>query len=103
MIKDTADAAMEAAMPTKGTIQMHESPCDKCCGSGKVLDDGVYELVKHWRKRLGITAKTLSALARIPYTSYCKFENGSIHFSERRLRRLIGILTEWESEHNDVK
>lgn len=71
------------------TIKLNQTDCDKCCGSGKVYDNGIHELVRHWRQKLGITAKTFAALTNIPYTSYCKFENGRTIFGESRLRNII--------------
>lgn len=86
---------------TTETIKLHERPCDKCCGSGVVFDGGIHELIRHWRTSLGFPAKTLSALARIPYTSYCKFEKGRIVFGEARLRILVAILAAWSTHEQE--
>jgi len=89
---DCGEARMSNTV-TKETLRMHELACDKCCGSGRVYDQRTHELIQFWRSSLGMPAKTLAALARIPYTSYCKFENGRLTFSEARLRLLIQMLT----------
>ena len=73
-------------------IKYHEYDCEKCCGSGKTLDDGVCQLITQWRKTVGITAKDLAADLNIPYTSYCKFEKGKIFFSEACKRIIVEYL-----------
>lgn len=86
----------------KPTIEMHERDCDKCCGSGKVLDAGVYELIRRWRKQMHLSGRTLAALSNIPYTRYCKFENGRTAFSEARLRIILQILAIKQEETNET-
>lgn len=78
---------------TQETLNYNRLTCDKCLGEGTVFDHGVYELIKRWRTSIGVPAKTLAAFAKIPYTSYCKFENGRVHFSEARLQILVYMLT----------
>lgn len=79
---------------TQETLDYNRKPCETCCGEGKVFDREVYQLIKRWRTSIGVPAKTLSAFAQIPYTSYCKFENGRVFFSEPRLQILVYLLTE---------
>lgn len=87
----------------KERIAHYEHPCDKCCGSGVVFDQtAAHKLIKAWRESLNFPAKTLAGIARIPYTSYCKFENGRVTFSEARLRILVGILTGWQ-DHEEAR
>lgn len=78
---------------TNHTLQMHQKDCDKCCGTGIIHDAGIYELIKRWRQGIGISAKAFATLVGVPYTSYCKFENGRVVFSEARIRILIQMLT----------
>ncbi len=78
---------------TNHTLQMHQKDCDKCCGTGTIHDAGIYELIKRWRQGIGISAKAFATLVGVPYTSYCKFENGRVVFSEARIRILIQMLT----------
>ncbi len=78
---------------TERTIELHQKDCDKCCGTGKIHDGGIRELIRRWRSSLDITAKTFAGLVKVPYESYCKFENGHVVFSEARIRILIQMLT----------
>lgn len=79
---------------TSETLNYNRRPCDKCSGEGTVFDHGVFELIKRWRTSIGVPAKMLAAFAKVPYTSYCKFEKGSVHFSEARLQIIVYLLTE---------
>lgn len=79
------------------TLTLNEIECDKCCGTGRVYGNEIHFLIKRWRLSLEIPAKNLALIAKIPYTSYCKFENGRIVFGEARLRKLIEILSDWGS------
>ena len=83
---------------TPETIALNQTDCDKCCGTGFVFQRSVYELIGRWRSSLGIPAKTLAALAKIPYTSYCKFEKGTVVFSEARVRLLVQMLIYIQTE-----
>lgn len=78
---------------TAETLNYNRRPCDTCCGAGTVFDREVYQLIKRWRSGIGVPAKTLAAFAKIPYTSYCKFEKGTVFFSESRLWILVHMLT----------
>lgn len=79
---------------TNETLEYNRHPCDKCAGEGKVFDREIYQLIKRWRTGIGVPAKTLAAFANVPYTSYCKFEKGSVYFSEARLQIIVYLLTE---------
>lgn len=79
---------------TNATLEQNRRTCDHCHGAGTVFDREVYHLIRRWRTSIGVPAKTLSAFAKIPYTSYCKFEKGTVFFSESRLQLLVYMLTE---------
>lgn len=81
----------DAVLPE--TLNYHRRPCDTCCGNGTVFDRQVYQLIKRWRSGIGLSAKLLAGFAQIPYTSYCKFEKGTVFFSEARLQILVCLLT----------
>jgi predicted transcriptional regulator len=84
---------------TQETIEMNQTECSQCCGSGRVFQPDVDLMMKHWREKLGVTRKMVAALAKIPYTTYCKFENGSVTFGEARLRKLVELMRIVEAEN----
>lgn len=83
-------------MINKATTDLWEIDCDKCEGHGKLFTEGIWELIKRERIARGITAKNIALVARIPYTRYCKFENGQTRLSNARIRKIIEILNGWE-------
>lgn len=81
---------------SQNTLEMWELDCDKCCGTGKVLImEDINELISRERQYLGIPSKHIALVAKIPYSSYCKFENGHVRFSSNRVRKIIEILNGW--------
>ena len=81
---------------SKNTLEMWELDCDKCCGTGKILImENINELISRERQYLGIPSKHIALVAKIPYSSYCKFENGHVRFSSNRVRKIIEILNGW--------
>lgn len=82
-------------------VATHQIDCDKCCGSGKIFQCDVHSLIRQWRTALGMPRKTLAAFAKIPYTSYCKFEKGRLIFSEGRVRLLVSMLQFIEQERQE--
>lgn len=81
---------------SKNTLEMWALDCDKCNGTGHILRmDGINELISRERQYLGIPSKTIALIAKIPYTRYCKFENGNTRFSNDRVNKIIEILNGW--------
>lgn len=87
-------------MIDKHTLDLWKIDCDKCEGHGKLFTEGIWELIKREREARGIKAKQVALVARIPYTRYCKFENGYTRLSNIRINKLIEIITGW-GEEND--
>lgn len=88
---------------SKNTLEMWERDCDKCCGTGKVLIvEDINKLISRERQYLGIPSKHIALVAKIPYSSYCKFENGRVRFSSNRVRKIIDILNGWGKGQQDA-
>jgi len=85
---------------TKEMLEMNQVECDKCCGTGLVYGPDVSVLIRRERYQLGEPRKLIAALAKIPYESYCKFETGTLKFSEGRVRKIIEIIKELKNESN---
>lgn len=85
----------------KNSLKLHVIECDKCDGTGQNYSPSVRELLREWRKTLGITAKTVAAHLKCDTSSFSRFEVGKATFGQQRLRRYIRLLEYYEREENN--
>lgn len=82
----------------ENSLTTHEIECDKCGGTGKNYQQTIRDLLKRWRKSLGITQREIATVCRISFSEYCKFENGKLDFGQKRIRKIIQTLENWKTD-----
>ena len=78
------------------TIELNKTTCSKCDGDGKNFKVDAHEFFRRWRKQIGAQQNQVSAVLKIENSQLSKFENGQLPFSEKRMRKLAEILSNWQ-------
>lgn len=82
----------------KNSLKFHLIECDKCDGTGQNYAPSVRELLRRWRKKLGITARAVADHLKCDASAFSRFERGKEPFGQPRLRKYIRFLEYFESK-----